>query len=205
MPAPSRRSTAPISPLGSTGPQPKTISFDAAAFDEFRHGYAGTIYRGQGKTLDQTYLYHSEHWRSAASYVALTRHRDKTELFVARNTAKDLDTLARQMARTDERRAASMFHPEKPLDPVPVLTPLELAARLAPDDARRERERLYGTGEEYHRSAQRHDPAPFKPETDPYTPEKSELYPRIGGDEFYERYPGLTPDLDDDRERRRSR
>ena len=32
-----------------------------AAFDEFRHGYAGTIYRGQGKTLDQTYLYHSEH------------------------------------------------------------------------------------------------------------------------------------------------
>ena len=56
---------------------------------QFRHGYAGTIYRGQGRTLDQTYLYHSEHWRSAASYVALTRHRDKAELFVARNTARD--------------------------------------------------------------------------------------------------------------------
>ena len=47
------------------------LTFDAAAFDRFRHGYAGTIYRGQGRTLDQTYLYHSEHWRSAASYVAL--------------------------------------------------------------------------------------------------------------------------------------
>ena len=75
------------------GKHPKTINFDAASFDQFRHGYAGTIYRGQGRTLDQTYLYHSEHWRSAASYVALTRHRDKAELFVARNTAADITQL----------------------------------------------------------------------------------------------------------------
>jgi hypothetical protein len=44
-------------------------SFDAKEFPNFRHGYAGTIYKGQGRTLDQSYLYHSEHWRSAASYV----------------------------------------------------------------------------------------------------------------------------------------
>ncbi|MBV8591988.1 MAG: hypothetical protein JO212_18355 [Acetobacteraceae bacterium] len=69
--------------------KPKTVGFDAVSFTHFRLGYAATIYGGQGKTLDQTYLYHSEHWRSAGSYVALTRHRDKAELFVARNTAKD--------------------------------------------------------------------------------------------------------------------
>jgi ATP-dependent exoDNAse (exonuclease V) alpha subunit len=86
------------------------VKFDAGAFHEFRHGYAGTIYKGQGRTLDQTYLYHSEHWRSAASYVALTRHREKAELFVAEATAADVTTLARQMARVDERRAASHFH-----------------------------------------------------------------------------------------------
>jgi Ti-type conjugative transfer relaxase TraA len=85
-------------------------TFDAACFQSFRHGYAGTIYRGQGRTLDQTYLYHSEHWRSAASYVALTRHRDKAELFVATNTARDVTQLARQMARVDDRRAASQFY-----------------------------------------------------------------------------------------------
>jgi Ti-type conjugative transfer relaxase TraA len=84
-------------------------TFDAEQFPNFRHGYAGTIYRGQGRTLDQSYLYHSEHWRSAASYVALTRHRDKAELFVATNTARDIRQLARQMARVDDRRAASHF------------------------------------------------------------------------------------------------
>jgi ATP-dependent exoDNAse (exonuclease V) alpha subunit len=86
------------------------IEFNTEEFRDFRHGYAGTIYKGQGRTLDQTYLYHSEHWRSAASYVALTRHRGKAELFVARNTAVDVKELARQMARVDDRRAASQFY-----------------------------------------------------------------------------------------------
>ena len=93
------------------GRKAKHLTFDALEFQGFRHGYAGTIYKGQGRTLDQSYLYHSEHWRSAASYVALTRHREKTELFVARNTTPDARQLARQMGRVDDRRAASKFHP----------------------------------------------------------------------------------------------
>jgi ATP-dependent exoDNAse (exonuclease V) alpha subunit len=117
--------------------QKKTINFDAASFGEFRHGYAGTIYKGQGRTLDQTYLYHTEHWRSAPSYVALTRHRESVALFVARNTAKDVKELARQMGRVDDRRAASMFHPDREIAPVPILTAAELAAKFAPTQARR--------------------------------------------------------------------
>ena len=171
------------------------ITFDAKTFDKFRHGYAGTIYAGQGATLDQTYLYHTDHWRSASSYVALTRHRDKAEIFVATNTlntrqqaepwmmakggepalgqehydsarrsyehwketnptaaarhgfadyvqyvqdqwakkapependrAADLRTLARQMGRVDDRRAASMFHHQQDIGPVRPLTARE--------------------------------------------------------------------------------
>ena len=104
----------------------KRVEFDAKEFKDFRHGYAGTIYKGQGQNLDQTYLYHSEHWRSAASYVALTRHRDKAELFVARETAPDVKQLARQMARVDDRRAASHFHQQGAPEPVRPMTPQEL-------------------------------------------------------------------------------
>jgi Ti-type conjugative transfer relaxase TraA len=107
------------------GKRQKVVEFDARNFQDFRHGYAGTIYRGQGRTIDQTYLFHSEHWRAAASYVALTRHSNKTQLFVSRDTAANMVELASQMARIDDRRAASHYRQadlpsdRKPQTPVP--------------------------------------------------------------------------------------
>jgi Ti-type conjugative transfer relaxase TraA len=85
----------------------REVAWSAAEFEGFRHGYAGTIYKGQGRTLDHTYLYHTEHWRRAASYVALTRQRETAQVFVARETAPDARTLARQMGR-DEIKSASL-------------------------------------------------------------------------------------------------
>jgi Ti-type conjugative transfer relaxase TraA len=84
----------------------REVAWSAAAFAGFRHGYAGTIYKGQGKTLDHTYLYHTHHWRAAASYVALTRQRDSAQVFVARATARDTSELARQMARGEVKAAS---------------------------------------------------------------------------------------------------
>ena len=91
-----------------TAPGPgREVVWSASAFDGFRHGYAGTIYKGQGRTLDHTYLYHTHHWRSAASYVALTRQRESAQVFVATETARDAAQLAHQMAR-GEIKAASV-------------------------------------------------------------------------------------------------
>ena len=142
------------------------FTFDAEAFDKFRHGYAGTIYRGQGRTLDQTYLYHSEHWRSAASYVALTRHRDTTALFVARNTAADVKQLARQMGRVDDRRAASAFYAREHIGPVRPLT------------ARETLEQFAGAWER--QGEQRPDLHPHRPEVMPADPLKQPDQPEAG-------------------------
>ena len=43
--------------------------------NNIQHDYAGTIYKGQGRTIDQSYLYHTDHWGQSSTYVALTRHR----------------------------------------------------------------------------------------------------------------------------------
>ncbi len=79
---------------GKGGKPGRTVSFtvgeneEAGQFDAIRHGYAGTIYKGQGRTLDETYLYHSQHWRAASAYVALSRHRESTRLFVGRDVTR---------------------------------------------------------------------------------------------------------------------
>jgi hypothetical protein len=169
----------------------KTINFDAANFGQFRHGYAGTIYKGQGRTLDETYLFHSEHWRAAPSYVALTRHRAQTRLFVARNTAKNLAELARQIARPDEKRAASQFFPVGPDETATPLTAAELNAQFAAG-----------------RASRRHNGTPNRPsndnvppraasnDNDRTAPSPSNTSHRPGGD---------PPVRDHDRHRSRSR
>jgi hypothetical protein len=128
------------------GPEGKVINFDAANFDKFRHGYAGTVWKGQGDTLDQTYLYHSEHWRSAPSYVALTRHREATSLFVATNTAANLSVLAKQVARQEETRAASAFYQLDPIEPVRPMTAREILAEFAGEEFQRTAERMEREG-----------------------------------------------------------
>jgi Ti-type conjugative transfer relaxase TraA len=91
---------------GPQGGPGREVTWSASEFDGFRHGYAGTIYKGQGKTLDHTYLYHTEHWRQAASYVALTRQRESATIFVARETARNPKQLAWQMARGEVKSAS---------------------------------------------------------------------------------------------------
>ena len=95
--------------LRMDGKSERSLTFDAAEMTGFRHAYAGTIYKGQGRTFDEVYLYHSRHWKDAASYVALTRHRENVRLFVATEVTSDTADLARQMGRHDDRRASVAF------------------------------------------------------------------------------------------------
>ena len=143
------------------GPERKIVEFEAGSFGHFRHGYAGTVWKGQGDTLDQTYLYHSEHWRSAPSYVALTRHRERTDLFVATNTAKDLAALAKQVARQDETRAASAFYQLDQIEPVRPMKAKEILAQFAGEQFRKAAERMQREARRWH---ERHyNPRPHPP------------------------------------------
>jgi hypothetical protein len=140
----------------------KTINFDAANFGKLRHAYAGTIHTGQGDSIAQCYLYHSEHWRSAPAYVALTRHKENTELFVAASTAKDVTELARQVARRDETRAASQFYQQDPIGPVRPMNAADILAQFAGDDFTRAAERMEREAKHWP-GARHYDPAPKPP------------------------------------------
>ena len=93
----------------AAGREGRKVEWYASEFNGFRHGYAGTIYKGQGKTLDHTYLLHTHHWRAASSYVALTRQRESATIFVATETARDLRQLARQIGRNEIKPASVAY------------------------------------------------------------------------------------------------
>jgi hypothetical protein len=109
--------------LDDVGAKGREVVWSASEFDGFRHGYAGTIYKGQGKTLDRTYLYHSHHWRQSSSYVALTRQRESAHIFAATETARDVGHLARQMGRGEVRSASVAWATREELGLPPVAQP----------------------------------------------------------------------------------
>lgn len=67
-----------------------TVGDDAQAgeFNAFRHGYAGTVYKGQGATVDIAYRLHSGGERAATSYVGATRHAETMHLFTSREAVR---------------------------------------------------------------------------------------------------------------------
>ena len=85
----------------------KLLTIDTSAFTGFRHGYAGTIYKGQGRTVDHAYIYHTSHWGQANSYVALSRHKTEAHLFVV-GEYQDMDKLVRSL-KVDDRKVSSLI------------------------------------------------------------------------------------------------
>lgn len=77
-----------------------------AQFNGVRHGYAGTIYKGQGRTVDHAYVLHDKDWGRSSAYVAMSRHRDAADLFVSGRFG-NVDALARRLRR-DDRKIASL-------------------------------------------------------------------------------------------------
>lgn len=77
-----------------------------ASFNGVRHGYAGTIYKGQGRTVDHAYVLHDKDWGRPSGYVAMSRHKEALDLFVSGRFG-DVDRLAARLRR-DDRKIASL-------------------------------------------------------------------------------------------------
>jgi len=78
----------------------RTVAFNTQTFKEFGLGYAGTVYRGQGKTQPEVYALYDNvfAWNARTAYVGLTRHQNRVELYVSRDLAPNEIALGEQMA-----------------------------------------------------------------------------------------------------------
>lgn len=70
------------------------VTFDAASYHNFDHGYAVTIHKSQGATVDRAYVLASRSLDASLAYVAMTRHRERLALFICRKNVPrwDCDT-----------------------------------------------------------------------------------------------------------------
>ncbi|MEM1350944.1 MAG: AAA family ATPase [Pseudomonadota bacterium] len=65
------------------GDTDRLVRFDPQDYCSFDHGYAVTIHKSQGATVDQSYVLASRSMDRHLAYVVMTRHRDAMQLFIS--------------------------------------------------------------------------------------------------------------------------
>ncbi|MFT0862411.1 AAA family ATPase, partial [Ancylobacter sp. G4_0304] len=87
----------------------RTVSFDLKDYDRIDHGYAATIHKSQGMTVDRTHVLATPGMDAHSSYVALSRHCDGIELHFGRDDFANGDRLVRTLSRDRAKDMASDY------------------------------------------------------------------------------------------------
>ncbi len=92
----------------------RSVSFDLKDYDRIDHGYAATIHKAQGMTVDRTHVLATPGLDAHGSYVALSRHRDGMDLHYGRDDFADQDRLVRTLSRDRAKDMASDYERADP-------------------------------------------------------------------------------------------
>ena len=93
----------------------KAVAFDLKDYAHLDHGYAATIHKAQGMTVDQVKLLATPGMDSHGAYVALSRHRTQVDLHYGKDDFADRKALVRTLSRERGKDMASDYarQPEK--------------------------------------------------------------------------------------------
>lgn len=92
----------------------RSVTFDLKDYNKIDHGYAATIHKAQGMTVDRTYVLATPGMDAHGSYVALSRHRDGTDLHYGRDDFADQNRLVRTLSRDRAKDMATDYQRADP-------------------------------------------------------------------------------------------
>ena len=77
----------------------KEVCFHVSDYNDIDHGYAATVHKSQGVTVDRSYILTSSYFDRHTAYVALSRHRESAEVYWSREQFKDFSALSQNLGR----------------------------------------------------------------------------------------------------------
>ncbi len=87
----------------------RSVAFDTKSYAHIDHGYAATIHKSQGVTVDRAHVLATPSMDSHAAYVALSRHRESVSVHYGRDDFADDGKLARTLSRERSKDMASDY------------------------------------------------------------------------------------------------
>ena len=92
----------------------RSVHFDLKDYNRIDHGYAATIHKAQGMTVDRIHVLATPGMDAHSSYVALSRHRDGMELYFGRDDFANPDRLTRTLSRDRAKDMALDYEQRDP-------------------------------------------------------------------------------------------
>jgi Ti-type conjugative transfer relaxase TraA len=92
----------------------RSVQFDLKDYNKIDHGYAATIHKAQGMTVDRAHVLTTPGMDAHGSYVALSRHRDGMDLHYGRDDFASRDRLVRTLSRDRAKDMASDYERADP-------------------------------------------------------------------------------------------
>jgi Ti-type conjugative transfer relaxase TraA len=87
----------------------RAVAFDLKDYAHIDHGYAATIHKAQGITVDRAHVLATPGLDRHAAYVALSRHRDHVDLHYGRDDFAEPARLVRALSRDRAKDMASDY------------------------------------------------------------------------------------------------
>ena len=87
----------------------RRVAFDLKDYAHLDHGYAATIHKAQGVTIDRAHVLATPGIDRHAAYVGMSRHRDQLDVHYAREDFADRDALVRTLSRDRAKDMASDY------------------------------------------------------------------------------------------------
>jgi Ti-type conjugative transfer relaxase TraA len=77
----------------------RTVGFDVKDYAHIDHGYAATVHKSQGVTVDRAHVLATSHMDRHAAYVGLSRHRERVDLHWSEDQVGSRERLTRALGR----------------------------------------------------------------------------------------------------------
>lgn len=87
----------------------KEAAFRASTYRNIDHGYATTIHKSQGVTVDQVFVLGTPGLDQHLTYVAMSRHRERVTLYTAKDDFPDFEAVKTSMSRSGAKTTTLDF------------------------------------------------------------------------------------------------
>lgn len=94
----------------------RRIEFSLKDYNDIDHGYAATVYKAQGVTIDRTHVLASKYFDRHSTYVAMSRHREGADLYINRDDFPSFNDLSQNLSRDRTKDVTLDYSQERGFD-----------------------------------------------------------------------------------------